>query len=308
MGALDTHVRGEANGRSHTPPYKLMLVLAAALWGGSFVVLKGALDVVPPSWLLGIRFVIAGCVMLLVFWRRVARMLDKPHVVAGVLLGVTGGLGYLIQNIGLVDTTPGHNAFLTATYCVMVPFIHWAFARVRPTVANVVAALLALAGIGVLSLGGSEPMALSWGDWMTLGGAFWFAVQIEVMVRVAPGHDILCMTVVEFFVMGLVCLAYGACAEPFPPISVFGGMDFWLQMGYLVLLASCVCTMFQNVGQAHVPPAQASLLLSLESVFGVLFSVVIYGEPLTVALAMGFMLVFCAILLSELSPLRQRAR
>ncbi len=166
-----------------------MLVLAAALWGGSFVVLKGALDVVEPSWLLGIRFTLSGILMACVFGRRVAATLDRSQLLAGTALGVTGGLGYLIQNLGLVDTTPGHNAFLTATYCVMVPFLHWAATRVRPTLANVAAALLALGGVGVLSLGGAEPFALRWGDWMTIVGAFWFAVQIEVMVAVAKGRD-----------------------------------------------------------------------------------------------------------------------
>ena len=277
-----------------------MLVVAAALWGCSFVIIKSALDDVPPSWLLGVRFVLSGLVMAVVFHGRLARTLDRGHLVAGTALGVTGGLGYLVQNLGLVDTTPGHNAFLTATYCIMVPFLHWAVSRRRPTLANVAAAVLALTGVGVLSLGGAEPFSLRWGDWMTLGGAFWFAVQIEVMVAVADGRDVLVMTVVEFFVMGLVCLAYGALFEPFPEPSAFSGWDFWLQMAYLVLLSSCVCTVFQNLGQAHVPPAQASLLLSLESVFGVLASVLIYGEELTLSLALGFSLVFAAILLSEL--------
>ena len=279
-----------------------MLVMAAALWGGSFVILKDALDVLPPSWLLGIRFVLSGMLMTVVLWRRLSSRLDRSHVYAGIALGVSGGLGYLIQNLGLVDTTPGHNAFLTATYCVMVPFLHWVVARVRPTAANVIAAGLALAGVGMLSLGGAEPFALRWGDWMTIVGAFWFAVQIEVMVAVAKGRDVLTMTVVEFYVMGLVCLAYGVVAQPFPPLSALRGVDFWLQMGYLVVLSSCVCTVIQNVGQAHVPPAQASLLLSLESVFGVAFSVLIYGEQLTLQLALGFALVFGAILLSELAP------
>jgi drug/metabolite transporter (DMT)-like permease len=129
-------------------------------------------------------------------------------------------------------------------------------------------------------------------------------VQIEVMVHVAKGKDVLTMTVVEFFVMGIVCLAYGLLFQPFPPLSAFVGFEFWSQMVYLVLLASCVCTMFQNVGQAHVPPAQASLLLSLESVFGVALSVVLYGEPLTLPLAAGFALVFGAVLISELIPRR----
>lgn len=284
-----------------TPPYKLMLVFAALLWGGSFVVLKDTLDVISPAWLMGVRFMLSGVIMVLAFLPRLRRSLDGGHVVGAIALGVTGGLGYLVQNLGLVDTTPGHNAFLTATYCVMVPFLHWVVARVRPTLANVVAAAMAVAGIGVLSLGGGgDSFSLRWGDWMTLGGAFWFAVQIEVMVAVAKGRDVIAMTALEFFVMGALCLAYAVVCEPVPALAVFGKVDFWLSMVYLVLLSSCVCTVFQNVGQAHVPPAQASLLLSLESVFGVLFSVLLYGEALTLQLAAGFALVFAAILLSEL--------
>jgi len=287
-----------------TPPYKLMLVAAALLWGGSFVVLKDTLDVLTPAWLMGIRFVLSGCVMTLAFGRRLRGHLDRGHVWAAIALGVSGGLGYLVQNLGLVDTTPGHNAFLTATYCVMVPFLHWLVARVRPTLANVAAAVVAVAGIGVLSLGGSDPFALSWGDWMTIFGAFWFAVQIEVMVAVAQGKDIISLTAIEFFVMGLTCLVYAVLFESVPAVATFARPELWMALSYLVLLSSCVCTVFQNVGQAHVPPAQASLLLSLESVFGVAFSVLIYGEALTPQLALGFALVFGAVLLSELAPAR----
>jgi len=287
-----------------TPPYKLMLVVAALMWGGSFVVLKDTLDVLSPAWLMGIRFVLSGVVMTLALGRRLCDHVDRGHVGAAIALGVSGGLGYLVQNLGLVDTTPGHNAFLTATYCVMVPFLHWAVARVRPTLANVAAAVVAVTGIGVLSLGGSEPFTLRWGDWMTIFGAFWFAVQIEVMVAVAPGHDILSLTAIEFFVMGLTCLAYAVLFEPAPVLQTFARPNLWMALAYLVLLSSCVCTVFQNVGQAHVPPAQASLLLSLESVFGVAFSVLLYGEELTLQLALGFGLVFGAVLLSELAPAR----
>lgn len=281
------------------PPYKLILAGAAAIWGGSFVVLKDALDAMPTSWLLGIRFMLAGIVMALVFARRLREHLDRRHMVAGLGLGLTGGIAYLIQNIGLSTTTPGHNAFLTATYCVMVPFIHWVVARVRPGFANVAAALLALGGVGVLSLEGGA-FALGMGDVLTVVAAFWFAVQIEVMVHVARGRDVLSCTVIEFFVMGVLCLCHAIVFEPLPQLSVFADGEFLFELSYLVLLASCVCFMAQNVGQAHVPPSQASLLMSLESVFGVGFSVLIYHEPLTLQLFGGFAMVFGAVILSEL--------
>ena len=292
---------------TRTPPYKIMLVAAALLWGGSFVILKDTLDIIAPSWLLGIRFVLAGCVMTVAFLPRIRASLDGGHVRAAVALGVTGGMGYLVQNLGLVDTTPGHNAFLTATYCVMVPFIHWIVKRVRPPLANLTAAVVAVAGIGVLSLGGDDPFSLRWGDWMTLGGAVWYAIQIEIMATVAKGRDIVALTAVEFFVMGALCLAYGAVFETAPSVAVLTNPELWRAMAYLVVFCSCVCFLFQNVGQAHVPPAQASLLLSLESVFGVMFSVLLYGEELTVQLALGFALVFGAVLLSECAPKRVAA-
>ena len=282
------------------PPYKLLLVTAAALWGGSFVVLKNTFDAITPAWLLGIRFVLSGLLMGAIFHKAVFEHLDRRHIKAGVALGVTGGIAYLVQNLGLNDTTPGHNAFLTATYCVMVPFLNWIFCRVRPTMANACAAFLALAGVGVLSLGGDDPFKLAWGDWMTLFGAFWFAVQIIVMAHVAQGSNIIVLTVIEFFVMGVVNLLYGIVCDPFPPLSLFGDPHFLFQLAYLVVLSSCLCTLIQNIGQANVEPSQASLLMSLESVFGVFFSIVVYGEPVTPQLIFGFALVFVAVLISEL--------
>lgn len=78
-------------------------------------------------------------------------------------------------------------------------------------------------------------------------------------------------------------------------------------MAYLVVFASCVALVIQNVALAHVPPAQASLFLSLESVFGVLFSVLLYGEQIGLRLVGGFALIFIAIVVSETFPLKRGA-
>ena len=77
-------------------------------------------------------------------------------------------------------------------------------------------------------------------------------------------------------------------------------------MAYLVIFASCVALVIQNVALAHVPPAQASLFLRLESVFGVLFSVLLYGEQVGLKLIVGFVLIFGAILVSEMFPLKPK--
>ena len=108
--------------------WKLALAGSAAIWGGSFVVIKGALDVVPACWLMFIRFLGASVIVGALFNKTLRRNLDGSHLLAGSVLGLLSGTAFLIQNIGLTTITPGRNAFLTATYCVMVPFINWVVA------------------------------------------------------------------------------------------------------------------------------------------------------------------------------------
>lgn len=281
--------------------YKLLIVAATVLWGFSFVVVKDAVDAVPPAWLMGMRFLATAAVLVVAFHRTLARNLDASHLFAGGVLGAFSFLGFWVQTIGITDTTPGRNAFLTVTYCVMVPFLYWVVARRRPTVYNVVAAALCIAGVGFISLGGDLSLSLRWGDAMTLLSAVFFAIHIVLVARFSDTHDIMTITIVQIGVSGALGAIVGLASEPMPEASAFTP-DFFFQLAYLVLFASCLAMVFQNVAQAHVPPTQASLLLSLESVFGVVFSVAIYGEELTWMLVAGFALIFVGITISETLP------
>ena len=286
---------------------ELALVVTTIIWGGAFVVLKGALDAVSPGWLLAARFFLAGAILAAVFWRRLRDNLDGSHLVVGLMVGLPEGLAFLIQNVGLTDTTPGRNALLTATYCVMVPFVDWLVQRRRPGANNLVAAFMCLVGVGLVSLRGDLSPWLSGGDWLTLLSALFFALNIVAVGRYGSAHDSVTLTIVMFFVSSAVSLAYALAREPLPHALDLGA-DFWLQLAYLVVLASVVALLIQNVAQKKVDPSRAALLLSLESVFAMLFSVLLYGEPLTPQLALGFALVFSAVLVSELAGGRGKGR
>ena len=286
--------------------YKALIVFATIIWGFSFVVMKDVVAVLPPAWLLGFRFTAAGLILLAVLWKRVRRAFSVKALSAGALLGVFDFAAFWTQTVGLEHTTPGINAFLTATYCVIVPFLWWIIARRRPTVFNIGAAVLAVAGIWLVSVSaGGEDLALGFGEGMTLLCALLFAVHIVFVSKFSLVHDVLVLTVFQFLAEGLLGLLVGAGLETLPPLdqvtpSIIGSMAF------LTVFASIVAFGIQNVSLAHVPPAQASLLLSLESVFGVVFSVLLYGERLTFRLVSGFALIFAAILVSETFPLRKR--
>lgn len=297
---------GSAAGKRALPSivYKLMIVAATVIWGLSFVVMKDAVDVLPPSYLIGVRFLSCGVILAVIFFKKLREHFDRAHIANGCFLGLLIFLAFWVQTIGLTDTTPGKNAFLTATYCVLVPFIWWFVARKRPTAYNIAAAILCVAGVGLVSLQGS--FSLRFGDYMTLVCAVLFAVHIVYVAKLSKGRDILVLTVWQFLFGGVCGIAVGACFEVFPPVGVLLDPSFLINMAYLVVFASCVALVFQNVALAHVPPAQGSLFLSLESVFGVLFSVVLYGEELTFKLVAGFCLIFVAILVSEMFPLKAK--
>ena len=275
--------------------WKLALAACAAIWGGSFVVMKDTLDVIPPAWLMGIRFAASAVIVGALFWRTLRDNLDASHLLMGAVLGLASGAAFVVQNLGLDDTT-----FLTATYCVMTPFINWVVTRRRPGGNNVVAALLAIVGVGLVALGDDLSLDMSRGDWMTLVAAVLFAVHIVLVARFSSAHDVMTLTVVQLAVSALVAFGTALVLERPPAPEVFASPDAWASLAYLVLLSSCVCMVLQNLGQAHVPPAQASLLLSLESVFAVVASVLFYDELVTPRIAVGFGTIFVAVLVSEL--------
>lgn len=304
----DIAEKSARSGRGAVPQWvwKLALAACAAIWGGSFVVMKDTLDVIPPSWLMFIRFAASTLIVGALFWKKLRDNLDVSHLAMGAILGLASGAAFVVQNIGLDDTTPGRNAFLTATYCVMTPFINWFVTRKRPDGGNLLAALLAIVGVGLVALGDDLSLIMSGGDWLTLVAAVLFAVHIVLVARFSSAHDVMTLTVVQLGVSALVALATAMVMGLPPAVSVFASPDVWFSLAYLVLLSSCVCMVVQNLGQANVPPAQASLLLSLESVFAVVSSVIFYNELVTPRIAVGFATIFVAVLVSELGVRRKQ--
>lgn len=288
---------------------KLLIVIATVIWGFSFVVMKDVINEVTPAWLLGIRFVAAGLILLVVFWKRVKQTFSKESLIAGMVIGLLLIIAYITQTVGLVYISPGKNAFLTAVYCVIVPFVWWIVAKRRPTIFNILAAAVCIAGVGLISMNGSDTQngaLIGYGEILTLICAVFFALHIVAVSKYSEKHDVMVLTVYQFLWSGVFALVWALFFETPPKTDMLLSTDFLLSLGYLVIFASVVALALQNIAVAKIPPAQASVLLSLESVFGVVFSVLFYGEVLNTQLIVGFVLVFAGIMISEVLPqLRQ---
>lgn len=280
---------------------KLALYGAAIIWGTAFFMIKDQMNVFPPDSLLALRYAIATPLLALIFWKKVRSSTFKD-VWRSAALGVILAAAMLVQSYGITDTTPGKNAFLTAIYCVLVPFIFWGVGRQRPEAKSFAAAFVGLVGIGLISL--TDELSIGWGDGMTLLSGVLFAVHIVGIATL--GRDIEPVRSVVFqFATCTVIFGIADWLTPSRPLAI-GPMD-WLTVLYLAIFPTALGFLLQLVGQKYAPPAGASLVLSLESVFGVLFSVLFYGEVVPPRVFAGFAVVFAAIFISE-SDLRLARR
>ncbi len=283
---------------------KPMLLGAALIWGTSFFLMKHALDSLPVFFLLAIRFTAGAALLALIAGKRWTRF-TKDYLWRGAVIGGMLFLAYSIQTFGLARTTPSKNAFLTAVYCVIVPFLTWAVVRLRPDGYNILAAVLCVTGVGLVSL--NDQLSINSGDLLTLVAAFFYAAHITAVQKVSPGKDITLLTVFQFAFAALYAWLCGGLTETFPAQALTDPAVYF-PLAYLCVMATTVALLFQNVGQVWSDPASASVILSLESVFGVLFSVLFYGDPVTPRLLCGFALIFVAVVCSEtkLSFLRKK--
>lgn len=267
--------------------------MAAFIWGSSFFIMKNTVDVFPPYILLGSRFTIASILLSIVFWKKI-KEINLDYIRRGALIGLLLFLGYGTQTIGITETTPGKNAFLTAVYCVIVPFMFWIVDKSRPDKYNFLAAFVCISGIGLVSLKGD--FTIGFGDGFTLLGGFIYAGHLVAVAKLGKGKDPIILTILQFGFAALFSWCMGLIFEEFPSKWATNNV---LGLLYLAVFATAVALLFQNIGQKWTHPSAAAIILSLESVFGVLFSIVFYGEQLTLRLAIGFVLIFLAVLISE---------
>ncbi|MDO4816716.1 MAG: DMT family transporter [Bacillota bacterium] len=275
---------------------RLALVTTTLIWGTSFVILKNTLDSITPAWVMAYRFMGAAVVLLLAAIPRL-KMLDKSYLKGGFLMGLCLAAGYLVQTYGLDNTTPGKNAFLTATYCILVPFLNWILMKRKPDGFNIFAACLCMVGVGFVCLSGTTGLTdINIGDILTLCCGLFYGLHIIATDKFVDGRDAILLSFVQFAVAAAICLALAVIFEPMPQHMP---AEAWYSIAYLSLMCTGACFLLQTWGQKYTPPSTAAIILMLESVFGAIISVIAGQEILTVGIVLGFMLIFIAILISE---------
>lgn len=281
---------------------ELGLVFITILWGSSFVVVKDTTETVSTAYMIAIRFGIAAIFLFGFFWKRLKKITPK-YLEWGLFLGLQDFAAFEFQTEGIKYTTAGKNAFLTAVYCVIVPFLYWAVRKKRPSPVQISSAFLCIVGVGMLSL--QEGFSMNVGDLLSLTGGFVFAVQIITISILTEKYDPILLCVLQTATTAAFALPLAIATEPVPLGLPFSSVASLL---YLAVFITMLTTVLQTVCQKYTPPAKASLIMSLESVFGSICGIIFLHEPLTIKIFSGFVLIFTSILLSERNPQLSRRK
>lgn len=273
---------------------KIALFMTAALWGSTFTIGKIASESFSASFIVAARFLIAAIVLLVAAYPQ-RKQLDKKYLADGLLMGISLFVAYMLQVGGLtLDTSPGKSAFLCTTYSVMVPFIYWIITKDRPKLHHIACVFICLIGVGVLSLSGGWGMTT--GDILTVVSGIPSAINIVISAIVCRNRNVLLLTTIELWVVAILAWVFVFIGNDIPtrfPVEAVGGI------AYLGFIATALCLYLQSFGLKYAEPTIGGMLLSLESIFGVIFSVIIYHEQITPRMIVGFIIIFIAILLSQ---------
>lgn len=275
------------------------LILVTIIWGGGFVASDIALKSLLPFQIMAIRFLL-GTVFMGLISTEALKGIKKEEVKAGILMGIALFAGFALQIVGLQYTTPSKNAFLTALNVVMVPFIAYVISQKKVGIKGVVGAIMAVAGVGVLSL--DKNLTLSFGDGLTLMCAVGFAFQIfftSIYVKKCRATVLNFVQMTTAFVLSVVfMIAFGE-------VNFNVTMEGWGSVLYLGIVSTTICYLLQTACQEHVDETKAAIILSMESVFGTLFSIVILGEHITPKMVFGCVLILAAVTISNLAEAQE---
>lgn len=290
----------------------LLLLLTAMIWGAAFVAQSVSMDYVGPFTFLCTRSILGGVVLLPVIAvmgkRKQEKSAEKSEsrrilLLGGICCGIMLFIGSALQQVGIQYTTAGKAGFITAMYMVLVPICGLFFGK-RPGGKTWAAVVVALVGMYLLCLYGSGMQNLSKGDLLEMLCALGFTAHILVIDHFSPKVDGVKMSCIQFFVCGILAGIFMLILETPSWESIRAAA---MPILYAGILSSGVGYTLQVVAQKDTQPTVASLLMSLESVFSLIFGWILLKEAMSGVELLGCVLMFAAIIWVQL-PEKKKIR
>nr|WP_241634242.1 DMT family transporter [Fusobacterium gastrosuis] len=271
----------------------IMLSLVALAWGTSYAIIKDTLEVVEPFTLMSIRFG-GAAILLTLFYLNKVKNISLDEIKKGSIIGIFMFGAFITLVIGIQYTTASKQSFLIGSYVLIVPFLGWIINKKKPDVYAIIGVVCAVVGLGMLTLGGLE--GLTKGDLISMLCSLSFALHMITIERYCKEADPIILTIVQFWITAILFIILS---------FVFEKHDFCvirkakIAIAYLVIVATVIAFVIQNISQKYISSTSTALILTLESVFGSIFAVFYLKENLSLPMILGCIIVFIGIVTQE---------
>ena len=276
----------------------LAMLATAAIWGGSFVVMKDSLEKQDVFSFLASRFILASLLMFM--YRPTAlRGLSKRFVLRGIFAGILLGSGYIFQTFGLTNTTVSNTGFITGLYLVFTPLISLIILRRHVIRIQWFAVLLAFIGLFLISYNG---VSIGRGETLVLISAILYGAHFVALGEWSDGGNTYALTLIQIATLGVMASLF-TIKDGFqlPPDS-----SVWLAVLFTAFFATFLAFLVQTKAQSVMSATAASVLLATETPFAVIFGLYFNSDPLTLKIISGGILVMGAMALVIWSDARKK--
>lgn len=283
----------------------LSLIGVSFLWGAGFIAVQYAIQSgLPVSLIVAMRFIIAAAAVFVFRPKRILGI-KKQELVTGVVAGLILYGAFLAQTLGQAASSVSNAAFITAIYVVLVPFIIWLFKGHPPKLKMFFLVFTTLAGVLILTYQKNTPLiSFSAGDMLLLLCAVGFAAHIAYLGAKAKDFNPVNITFLQMATAGV--LGFGVFLAT--DTAALTGVDWRtgaISVVYLGLVSSAVCYFLQTWAQTITTPSKAAIMMSMESVFGSLFSILIGLEAFRLNIPLGGLVILASVILSEVELKRR---
>jgi drug/metabolite transporter (DMT)-like permease len=297
-----------------------VLLLVALIWGSAFAVQRVATRYFDVYTFNGLRFLLGGLIMFpfsrLNPWHKgkrpinrrypgegnknLAPIMDRKSIFFVISAGLVLFAGSTLQQAGLKYTTAANAGFITTLYVIFVPIILVIFLREKIHWIAWVGALIAIAGSLLLSTGGT--LRLAPGDSWEMAGAVMWALDVIIVSRAVKHMEVLTFSVGHYFIAAALSLGISL----FLPRSLAGMAVGWWTIVYIGLFSTAIGYTLQALGQKYAPATDATILLSMESVFAALAGFIFLGETMLPVQLVGCGMILAAVIITQMNAMRSR--
>ena len=279
------------------------LLLAALIWGAEFAVMKDVLYSIGPNLMNTVKYILGEVLFTVVFFKRIIKA-TKNDIKGGIITGVFIGFGNAFQAMGLTTVSVTVNAFLSAIYVLLIPFIVWIIYKTAPTRRIFLCAFLAIAGTVLLSTGGDfSDVIFHRGEILTLVAACFYSFVIISIDRYAREIDPIILTILQSYVATVLSVVFTFALEGTPDYKINGILV--IQFLFMAIFAVMLTQLLMNYGMRYVTATHAGIIFPTEGVFASVFAFVFLGEAVTGVMFLGSAFIAAGIIILEIGPAAQ---